>query len=355
MTTLFQRSIEIILANQAPSGAYIASPSFPTYRYSWFRDGSYTAYAMDVVGEHDSAHRFHDWAAGIIADRASYIRSALERRQRGEQLSSQEHLHTRYTLDGQEATEIWPNFQLDGFGTWLWGANQHLASTGLEAPPSRWREAVELLASYLAALWDYPSYDQWEEGPDRMHVYTLAATYGGLQAAAQLLSRPEWAEAAGKSRDFVLAEGIMDEHLVKDIATDAVDGALVAASTPYRMFTPKDPLVVATVERIENDLRVEGGGVHRYKEDTFYGGGEWVLLTAWLGWYYAEIGEVAKARDLLTWIEAQANERGELPEQVPRSLNDPDFYQPWVRRWGPIAQPLLWSHAKYLVLHSALG
>nr|MBI2904378.1 glycoside hydrolase [Chloroflexota bacterium] len=46
MTDLYRQSIEIILRNQTASGAYLASPNFPTYHYCWFRDGSFIAYAM---------------------------------------------------------------------------------------------------------------------------------------------------------------------------------------------------------------------------------------------------------------------------------------------------------------------
>jgi NHL repeat/Glycosyl hydrolases family 15 len=48
---LYQRSILIILQNQSPSGAYIASPNFPTYAYCWLRDGSFIAHAMDRTGQ----------------------------------------------------------------------------------------------------------------------------------------------------------------------------------------------------------------------------------------------------------------------------------------------------------------
>ncbi|KPV52167.1 hypothetical protein SE17_17090, partial [Kouleothrix aurantiaca] len=48
-------SIALIRAHQSPNGAYVASPTFPTYHYCWFRDGTYIAYAMDLVGEHASA------------------------------------------------------------------------------------------------------------------------------------------------------------------------------------------------------------------------------------------------------------------------------------------------------------
>jgi len=79
-----------------------------------------------------------------------------------------------------------------------------------------------------------------------------------------------------------------------------------------------------------------------------------VLLTAWLGWYYAELGEHERAREFLTWVEAQADEAGHLPEQVPHTLNAPLVYQHWLDRWGPIARPLLWSHAAYLILRACL-
>jgi GH15 family glucan-1,4-alpha-glucosidase len=109
----------------------------------------------------------------------------------------------------------------------------------------------------------------------------------------------------------------------------------------------------ATVSQIEHDLH--GGGVRRYAVDTYYGGGEWVLLAAWLGWYYVEIGEQSWAREILEWVEHQADEDSYLPEQIPENLIDPSCYQPWVDKWGEIASPLLWSHAEYIILHQALN
>jgi len=39
---------------------------------------------------------------------------------------------------------------------------------------------------------------------------------------------------------------------------------------------------------------------------------------------------------------------------VPHHLNDESFFEPWRKQWGEIAQPLLWSHANYLILYEAL-
>ena len=148
----------------------------------------------------------------------------------------------------------------------------------------------------------------------------------------------------------MLEHGVSAGHLVKFVGSEVVDASLVGVATPYRLLAPDDPVMEATVVCIEADLHHPGGGVHRYATDTYYGGGEWLLLTAWLGWYYAEVREFERARELLSWVEAQADEEGNLPEQIPHSLNDPAQYQTWRDKWGDIAKPLLWAHAKYLIL-----
>ena len=349
---LFQRSIEVILSNQAPTGAYLASPHFPAYRYSWFRDGAFMAYAMDVAGQHESARRFHDWAARTISRHAHKAQRAIEKARRGEP-PGEDYLHTRYTLEGEEAGDEWPNFQLDGFGTWLWSLAEHLRLTAGPLP-SHWQQAAHLTGSYLAAVRRFPCFDLWEEHPDKVHPYTLAAVYAGLQAIGELTGDVGWLATADEIRRFVLEHGVQGGHLVKYVGSEATDASLLGVATPYRLLPPDDPIMQATVARIEADLRHQGGGVHRYAADTYYGGGEWVLLAAWLGWYYVEVGEQARARELLAWVEAQADAEGNLPEQLPQTLNDPSMLQPWAEKWGPIACPLLWSHAIYLILLHAL-
>ncbi len=110
----------------------------------------------------------------------------------------------------------------------------------------------------------------------------------------------------------------------------------------------------STLSKIEADIHRPGGGVYRYAADTYFGGGEWILLTAWLGWVYTELGRVDEARKLMGWIEAQATSEGALPEQISDYMLDDSRYAEWEARWGKIACPLLWSHSMYLVLESML-
>jgi len=352
MPDLYRHSVEVILDHQDPGGGYVASPTFSDYHYCWFRDGAYVAYAMDLAGERDSARRFHDWCARAVNRRRAAVERAIDKVGRGEPLAETDYLHTRYTLTGREGEDTaWPNFQLDGLGTWLWALAEHVRRACLRPLPPAWQAAAVLTARYLAALWRLPCYDCWEEYGDRIHPHTLAAIYGGLQALGSLGLAGEWSEVPTVIRAFVLEQGVQNGRLVKSVGNSAVDASLIAVATPYRLLEPGDTRMQATVARIEVELRRAGGGVHRYAADTYYGGGEWVLLTAWLGWYYAAVGAPEKAHELRAWVEAQADERGDLPEQVPRTLTDPRYLEVWRQQRGEIARPLLWSHAKYLILH----
>jgi GH15 family glucan-1,4-alpha-glucosidase len=283
MPDLYHHSIKIILAHQAPNGGYLASPSFLDYRYCWFRDGAYTAYAMDLAEEHESAHRFHDWCAWVVNQRRVIVKRAIEKAKRGEPLTRADYLHTRYTLEGHEGDDItWPNFQLDGLGTWLWALAEHARLSGLRSVPPTWQEAATLTAHYLAVLWSHPCYDCWEEFENLVHPYTLAAIYGGLRALTSSLGLNGELKAALTSiQAYVLERGVHDGQLVKSVGNLAVDASLIGVTTPYRLIEPHSPLMRATVACIETNLRHKGGGVHRYVADTYYGGGEWVLLTAW--------------------------------------------------------------------------
>ena len=100
-------------------------------------------------------------------------------------------------------------------------------------------------------------------------------------------------------------------------------------------------------------MRGRTGGIHRYLGDTYYGGGEWLLLTSWLGWYDAVTGnetEYTAARD---WVVKRATVALDLPEQATDAAQEPVMIEPWVQRWGPVATPLLWSHAMYLLMLEA--
>ncbi|HEY3543114.1 MAG TPA: glycoside hydrolase family 15 protein [Gaiellaceae bacterium] len=290
------RSVEVILAGQSPSGAYVASPTFSQYReYCWFRDGAFIAEAMSRSGEPESAERFFDWCAAIVRARPAGPWDA------------------RYRLDGSnDETAWWPHRQLDGLGLWVWAMRNHVARHEIA---SRWEDAAALTAAFLAARWGEPCHDWWEER-DGIHAVTLGSIWAALDDEA----------IATAAREALRSERV-----------DGAHAFLVVLG-----LAGGDDLA-----RVEREL-----GYHRHADDVYYGGGEWPVLAGLTGWARTTLG--LDARTQLAWIEAKAGEDGSLPEQTGELLH-PEAYPRWVERWGPPASPLLWSHAMHLILRNVLA
>lgn len=344
---LARTSIEVILGNQNDSGAYVACPNFAEYRYCWLRDGSFIGYAILGHGRPESTEAFLRWVCRAI-DRVSIDWAALRAAaERGEPPAEGAYLPTRFTLSGEVTGDDWPNFQTDGYGHWLWLLEQWLTVLGKDVLPEWAESAVRKTVRYLTTAWRLPSFDAWEEHGDKVHPATLASIYGGLRAAERFGF--ETAAVREEIRAMALSRLTADGALAKYLGSDAVDASLLWAAVPFGMLAPESDVMSRTAARIDAEL-TRSGGVVRYADDTYYGGGRWILLTAWLGWYFAGVGEHGRARECANWIELQADESGMLPEQVTDNVNAPQMVEPWVKRWGPVAKPLLWSHAMYLVL-----
>jgi GH15 family glucan-1,4-alpha-glucosidase len=282
---LRRASVETIRAGQSPSGAYVASPSFAPYRFSWLRDGSFIADAMSRVGEIESAEAFFDWVARIVAGGKGF--------------------DTRYTLEGERDENEWPARQHDGWGLWLWAIREHAARHG---GGERWQAAARQTAAHLERVRYEPCTDWWEERTG-VHAATLACIAAGL----------------GDGLDLSRAE-------------KRLDGSLLVL--PFLGFGAVDV----------SQLVSPGGGVHRHVDDVYYGGGEWLLLTALLG-----LAEPDQGQERLDWIAAHAEPSAALPEQSQDHLLHPESFEPWVKRWGPPPSPLLWSHAMFLTLDHELS
>lgn len=363
---IFAHSQQVILDNQQAGGGYLACPHMPDYQYSWFRDGSFIAYALTLDGQRapighpsgtaaqwDSAGRFHDWCARMINQRAEALERTIQRAARGEAVVAADTLNARYTDAGDAGPADWPEFQLDGPAIWLWSLVKYVEIGRMHPLPVNWERAIELAARYLAAIWPTPCNDCWEEHGSDVHVSTIAAIYAGLGAAETLVPRLDFSDARQAIKDFILTQGITPGgELAKSIGLDLVDANLLMAALPeFGLLAPDDPLMLRTVARIERDLVAEGHGVHRHVEDTYYGGGAWVLLGLWLAWYYQQVGRDDRAQQLIAWAEAHADAECNLPEQVTDAMLAPDYYDRWVEIRGPIANPLLWTHAQYLLCH----
>ncbi len=351
---LIEHSVSVIVANQAATGAIIASPNLDQYRYAWLRDGTFCAHALMIHGRTAAARAFHDWVSSTILRYEPKIAAAIAAVRRGDVPSAAECLHCRFTVDGMEVAGHWGHHQLDGLGSWLWSLAAFAERHPEPVIPAAWMRAADLAAAYLAELWPLPCSDWWEEGEDAVHTSTLAAVAAGLRAHARLAVAPASSAAADDVTAFIRERCVRDGTFVKSSQKPGVDASLISLFVPYKIVGWDDETYQATLARIQAELATSVG-IHRYHGDTFYGGGEWLLLTAWLGWACAEAGLRDRARAIVRWMEDQAGPSGDLAEQVPHGLFAPAELEPWTREWGPIATPLLWSHAMYLILVDRIG
>jgi len=350
------RGRALILELQDPGGAYPASPDFSAYvGYSWLRDGAFIADAMSAAGEPESATRFFAWCARTIDLHAPRIAQIVAAAEAGKPVPDDRMLETRFRFDGRPEDDGWENFQLDGYGLWMWAAVAHAERHGIPLDP--WRDALAATVDYLVSSWSRPCYDWWEEHSEHIHVSTLGSIAAGLRAAAECgVLDAERAVAARDAAAAVVAtitrRGVADGHLVKWLGATAVDASLAALVAPLGVIDPSSDLARATLAAIERDLVVDGG-THRFVADTYYGGGQWPLLSCFLGLAHLAAGDRDRALELHRW--AAATERdGSMPEQVEDHLLERSFLDGWIARWGASADPLLWSYAMFLRLGAEL-
>lgn len=376
--TLLEKSIQIILENQDPSGSFPASPSFPRFRFCWPRDGIFTAFGALAGGHPESARRFLLWMNQTLLKHKEMVNSLKNKIGSGIPLSESDFLPARFTMDGSLETTVpgdipfyyvkwpdiyslsdvdsknsWPNFQTDCYGAWLWGICHYVKTTGDYKILEECSESIYLTIEYLKLTWEMPCYDPWEEYGQERSIGTLGSIAGGLIAINEFKNDPEITNWIEKIRSILRDAASSCDFLPKYIGSTDIDGSSLWLFIPYRVFSLNDPLTLATVRQVEQQLL--SGGVKRYRKDVYYGGGEWIVLTCWLSWYYTAAGKYAKADELLKWCEEHTESDGLFPEQIFDHLNYPDIKDEWEMKWWPESPaPLLWSHAMYIVACNAL-
>lgn len=349
MIDLEKRSIEIIEKYQNKSGAFTACPNFATYNYCWLRDGSFIANSMDIEGRFETADRYFNWANRVIISEEDKVVKLLEKKKNGQIIINTDFLPTRFTLDGKETGDDWPNFQLDGYGTYLWALSEHIRLTDNANLIDKYNKSIKLTIAYLINFWGTPNFDCWEENGDKIHPATLSTIYGGLKNISYYYNEEHIHAVLCHIKEYILNKCITNNRLSKFQGSNSIDASLLWAIYPFEVFDIKDEIVINTVKDIESKL-LSRNGVQRYPEDTYYGGGQWPLLSSFLGLVYIKMGKKDKAKDILKWVEAIANDNGEIPEQVINKVNDAKYIKTWEDRWGKAASPLLWSHAMYIIL-----
>ena len=378
---LYNRSLLTVRTQTDERGAIIASTDSDSlnfagnsYAYSWPRDGALVALAMDRAGYGDLTRRYFDFCGEVFNPNEGYF---LQRYTPPGHVAS-----TWHPWIGEDGVPQLP-IQEDETGLILFSLWEHYQRyKDIDFVRPLYQSIVVKSAEFMLAFRDQatnlplPSHDLWEERYG-VHVFSVAAVWAGLDAAAHLseiFNRPDDAARYRKGAEEVREATVRhfwDESRgqFSQMLTPRVDGgydhnstldASAMALTLYGMLPPDDPKMRATAKAIHERLWCQGpiGGIARYEDDAYYQvskdiksvpGNPWFICTLWVAQYYATSAKNAEdlkqVEDLLSWAERHAEPSGILAEQL-----NPDTGE------SLSVSPLTWSHAEFVsTVHTYLA
>jgi glucoamylase len=333
-----------------------------TYSYVWPRDGARAAYALVRAGYLDLPRNFFRFCANILTE-DGYL---LHKYNPDGSLGSSWH---PWYADGHTVLPI----QEDETAAVLWALWQHFARyKDVDFIKPLYRPLIVRAADFLEAFraaetgLPRPSYDLWEERYG-VHTYTVAAVFGGLSAAANFADCFGERALAEKHRKAAsdlqhAASRILYSASANRFARrwdavaqtlDPTADASLAGMVTFGLFPADDPLVVSTMQQVEQRLTVRTavGGLARYERDGFLRvtedtarvpGNPWIPCSLWLAQYKIARAqapaELRGALDILGWVARQARPSGALPEQL----------HPFGTEAISVC-PLAWSHAEFII------
>ncbi len=367
---LFKRSLLIMRTNCDDGGAIIAANDYDiaqfgrdTYSYMWPRDGALVADAFASAGFLSVSRSFFQFCLKVITEEG-YL------------------LH-KYNADGTVGSSWHPwlrqgvptlPIQEDETALVLWALWRHFnAFRDVEAVRPLYRRLISNAADFLVSFRDeetglpLPSYDLWEERFG-IHLFTVAAVIGGLEAAARFATafgEDEQAErytlCAEETRQAMIKHMWSPPHqrfarmatrtksgYTLDVTIDAANYGVFA----FGALPADDPKVVATMSAIEERLSIKTqvGGVARYENDYYQqvsqdienvAGNPWFICTLWVAQHKIAVAkspdDLTRAREILEWVVGHALPSGVLAEQVHPYTGEPLS-----------VSPLTWSHATFV-------
>lgn len=316
------------------SGGIIAAPttSLPEdlggvrnwdYRFCWLRDAALSLEALLAHGHVDAAVSWREWLLRAIA-------------------GDPERLQIMYTITGDRNLPERELEHLPGYEGSLPVRIGNGASTQYQADvvgevmialsamreagvaESRWSWPLQkALVRFTTAHVDDPDQGIWEMRGEpaffthgRVMVWATfdravrAVTEHGLPASEEELA--EWTRLRDRVRAEVLEKGVgPDGAFTQTYGSTEVDASLL--QIPHTGFLPADaPQMLATVDRIEQDLRTEDGLLLRYRtrgQDGLPGDEHPFLVCGfWLVQQYAATGRRDEAEQLMETLLACGND-----------------------------------------------
>ena len=244
---------------------------------------------------------------------------------------TREMLATRFTFDGARGRRRVVGLPARRLRHVAVGASsQHADRHGLSLDPlapARSSSRVD----YLVSSWHRPCFDWWEEHAERRARLDPRLHRGGPRAArrrsgvldadARRARRPCRSTRSTRSS---AARGVVDGHLAKWLGSaDGRREPRRRSSHPLGVFPASEPVGARRPSRRSTRSSTSTAACTATSRDTFYGGGQWPLLSCMLGLAFAALGRRRARLEQLRLGRVDASRpTSDLPEQVDRHLLD---------------------------------
>ena len=336
---LIQRSALTIKGlTYMPTGATVAAlttslPETPggernwDYRYTWVRDSTFTLQALHYLDLDWEADEFMQFIADLERndDGALQIMYGIDgRRDLTETL--------REDLSGYAGARpvrigngAFDQRQNDVFGAALDSVLLHTRRS--QRLPRRLWPLIQAQAECARAVWREPDQGIWEaRGKPKHYVSSKLMCWVAMDRAARLAAirgesslAAEWGEVATEIKADILEHGVDQRGvLVQHYGTESLDASTLLAAI-FGFLPGEDERLRASVLAIADEL-TENGFVLRYRTDETDDGlsgreGTFVICSFWLVSALAIIGEMQRARDLMTRLTKVASQLGLYAEE----------------------------------------
>ena len=374
----YKRSLLMIRTQIDHGGAIIAANdsdvserATDNYSYSWMRDGSFVANALDCAGYPEISRKYFEFCERCMHPNGYFFQKYNPDGTLGSSW------HPRW--DNNRKAPMVP-IQEDETALVLWSLWRHFEKDrDVEFIRNLYESMIVPCSDFLEQFRDAetklpkPSWNLWE---DRLgvHTFTCSTVVAGLSAAANfagLFNDTDNAVKYSKASDEIVAA--MRTHLYSaeqgrflrslqsnggdSLTPDGTIDASLFAVFYFECFAADDAMVAGTMQAITDNLliKTEFGGVARFENDGYMRvsedvtGNPWFICTLWLAEYYIAIAKTADelkpALDILEWTAKRALPSGVLAEQI-----DP------LTGAALSVSPLTWSHSSFVAtVHSFLS
>lgn len=330
-----------------PTGAIAAAPttSLPEaiggvrnwdYRFTWIRDSAFTLLSLLEIGHSREAQKYIEWLFDMCSKGETPLRTHPEQLQimyglRGQTKLEEEILTHFEGYKNSKPVRIgngaYLQKQWDIYGSildTLWQMAKRMDDLSLV---KRKQEDICALVNYAQTIWKEPDEGLWEVRGGKKHfTYSKVMCWVALDRGVKLAEKfnleadtSSWKKEIETIKKEVLEKGWNEEKgaFTQSYESDALDSALLRMSQ-VGFIEGDDPKMIATINKIEEELSFGDGLLYRYKTEDGLPGeeGAFFLASFWFIDALVLAGEEARAAALFEKVLSHKNHVGLFSEEI---------------------------------------